>query len=1055
MAPFHRLDELDQLHSSYLILIAVVGLGLIVGVLSYIGLLGWLLKVLGTVVRGAVSGGFLLWERLFSWAAWPVFLIIELTLIAVGCAAGEALSIVTVLCGLVPLFMGVTACLAYMFIDLERYEVERGYKAVHNPMKGQVLARYLVRYGHQVDVPLLAAAAVGVIGGFALLNLGLVRGIGKDWFHVEHGHAAYPDFLAYALINLYSIVDLLDVANSQHVLQVAHVKSAKWPASTLALAFRTFFTLVLLQQIFASVRKGNLLAEMIADFWSPHEPIHNRASTALPQYGAIAIGPLLVSLRSASTLTKEQRDQLPLILAMIGPSSIPALARHVNDPHEHVRAVVVAALGRLRAIDTVPRLVALGEDPSEVVRLSLVVALGVIAGATGPPIHKSRRHRPHRRRLGWWWRRKRVAPGLPPDPIVLAVGTLQTALADASPAVRTQAALALGRIGPRAAIAAPDLIARLKDTDETVRCQAAEALGCVGTAAETTINSLVELLQDASAAVKVSAARALGSMKKAASPAVPALVPLLQDREEAVRTAAAEAIAQAGPLNEQATGALVEGLASSDTVVQAQTAEALGAIGTAARHAAPALVEALGNGSDRVRAKAAEALGKIGESAAKVAVPSLVRALHGEDNWLSALAAEALGEMGESADEAVPALIRSLRHDNPLVRGNAAEALGKMGTAAAPARTALENAAKDDDGRVRSQALRALGMVGRPTPAVKRAVMNGLQDADPLVRAAAVEAVGQWGEATEATRTALMPLLEDANDQVKVQVIQVLPKLAGATPTVIDALCQRLLDDDSTWVQINAALALGKLGAAAAAAGEALLRVAQTGEESVREQVMRALAMIQPPEITKAFAAGLKDASADIRKIASGGWMKAAAIPEEVIPALVEALRDPETQVRANAAHALGRLDTLPPEAIHPLIACTADVSDGLRMNAAVALQRAPTGAAGKAMRKLIEDPNARIRLIAAGVLLTLDPNDLTASAVLVEALGHVAPRVRTAALALIESLGPAGAPLVEALQQRGRLEEDPEMRAALVRLMERRAGDADGSSHQPLQTVG
>ena len=33
--------------------------------------------------------------------------------------------------------MGLTTCLAYMFIDLERCEVERGYKAVHNPLKGQ------------------------------------------------------------------------------------------------------------------------------------------------------------------------------------------------------------------------------------------------------------------------------------------------------------------------------------------------------------------------------------------------------------------------------------------------------------------------------------------------------------------------------------------------------------------------------------------------------------------------------------------------------------------------------------------------------------------------------------------------------------------------------------------------------------------------------------------------------------------------------------------------------------------------------------------------------
>ena len=148
------------------------------------------------------------------------------------------------------------------------------------------------------------------------------------------------------------------------VLRAAYVRQAAWPASTLLAGFKAFFTLVLLQQLFASLRQGKLLAETITDFWSPHEPIHERARNALPQYGALAIGPLLLSLRSVPSLTKEQRDQLPLILATIGPSTIPALLRHLHDPHEHVRAIAAAALGHLHALDTVPLLVALARTPA-------------------------------------------------------------------------------------------------------------------------------------------------------------------------------------------------------------------------------------------------------------------------------------------------------------------------------------------------------------------------------------------------------------------------------------------------------------------------------------------------------------------------------------------------------------------------------------------------------------------------------------------------------------------------------------------------------------------
>ena len=113
----------------------------------------------------------------------------------------------------------------------------------------------------------------------------------------ETGRPGYADFLAYALIHLLSVVDVLDLANTRPLLH-DHVRPPGRVAGGRLLAvFRSFFTLVLLQQIFASVRQGRLLAETIADFWSPHEPIHERARNALPQYGAAAIGPLLVSLR--------------------------------------------------------------------------------------------------------------------------------------------------------------------------------------------------------------------------------------------------------------------------------------------------------------------------------------------------------------------------------------------------------------------------------------------------------------------------------------------------------------------------------------------------------------------------------------------------------------------------------------------------------------------------------------------------------------------------------------------------------------------------------------
>ena len=357
--------RLEQTQTSYLVLAILAGTVASAAILYQVGVLGWVLRGLGQVVRGGIGNGFLLWERSFAWASWQEFLVIVCGVFLLGGVAGGPLPGLRVVCGLATLGMGAVACLAYMCIDLERNEVERGHKAVHNPLKGQMLAWNLERYGKQVGIPLLIAAAIALIGGFAFLNQGLYETIGKHWYQIadEHRQPIYADFLAYALTKILGLIDVLDLARSHHILGTAFVRPAAWPASALLAGFKVFFTFVLLHQIFASLRQGKLLAETIADFWSPHEPIHDRACGALPIYGTVAIGPLLGSLRLVTSLTKEQRTEIPLILETIGPSIIPALVRHLRDPNDDVRAIVAAALGHLHAVETVPALAALANRP--------------------------------------------------------------------------------------------------------------------------------------------------------------------------------------------------------------------------------------------------------------------------------------------------------------------------------------------------------------------------------------------------------------------------------------------------------------------------------------------------------------------------------------------------------------------------------------------------------------------------------------------------------------------------------------------------------------------
>lgn len=77
-----------------------------------------------------------------------------------------------------------------------------------------------------------------------------------------------------------------------------------------------------------------------------------------------------------------------------------------------------------------------------------------------------------------------------------AIPALKTALTDADPEVRRQAARALGQMGPEAEPAVPELTQALSDKEATVRLAAAQALGRIGPAAAPAIPALVDALDE-------------------------------------------------------------------------------------------------------------------------------------------------------------------------------------------------------------------------------------------------------------------------------------------------------------------------------------------------------------------------------------------------------------------------------------------------------------------------------------------------------------------------------------------------------------------------------
>ena len=217
------LVRLDQSLSSYSILIGLLVGVIAAGLLYQSGFLGWAFGVFGLLTRSTIRRGFRVWERWLSWADWRVYLLLTLATRG-GALTASIRPEMTLVCAGLTLFMGVVTCLAYMFIDIERYEVERGHKAVHNPLKGQELAPNVARYGHRVAILLLLALPPARSEG-SLLNQGLYETVGRGWYKVdETSRPGFAEFLTYVLIHLLSVIDVLDLADSRQLLHGTFVQ---------------------------------------------------------------------------------------------------------------------------------------------------------------------------------------------------------------------------------------------------------------------------------------------------------------------------------------------------------------------------------------------------------------------------------------------------------------------------------------------------------------------------------------------------------------------------------------------------------------------------------------------------------------------------------------------------------------------------------------------------------------------------------------------------------------------------------------------------------------
>lgn len=187
------------------------------------------------------------------------------------------------------------------------------------------------------------------------------------------------------------------------------------------------------------------------------------------------------------------------------------------------------------------------------------------------------------------------------------------------PESQMRAVVILGRMGPTAAGAVPELLEVFQNPMASIalRRETAHTLGAIGPAAATAVPALAAALEDHDTRLRHNAGIALGRIGKPAASAAPALEKALAlPDDEYMTLVSAWALLKVQPddvkLRARTIPLIAKALGDSEPTVRRGAAEALGALGAEAKVAVPNLQKLLQDPDPSVREAATAALAKIG-----------------------------------------------------------------------------------------------------------------------------------------------------------------------------------------------------------------------------------------------------------------------------------------------------------------------------------------------------------------------------------------------------------------------------------------------------------
>ena len=568
-----------------------------------------------------------------------------------------------------------------------------------------------------------------------------------------------------------------------------------------------------------------------------------------------------------------------------------------------------------------------------------------------------------------------------------AVEGLRGLLKERKESVRAEVVMALGRIGPDAAAAIPELIPLLGDPSERIRREATQALGRIGTAA---ITPLIAASAHKEVAIRARAVESLGYIPSPSGEVHSAVIKCAQDAVPEVRAAALKSLARFDLPEATVLPIVRENVRHEEESVRLAAVNWLLGRRALLRNLAPDLESLLTAKPAGVARHAAFLLGKIGPEAA----PRLLAGLRREDSRIDQIA-EALAQMGRPV---VGLLSRAITAPEARVRRGSALALGQIRPLPPGIARKLAAGLRDPDRAVRAAFLTAIGYLGTRAGDSAPAVRELLKDESAEIRVQAIAVLSQSAPRDARLLADLTPMLDDADARVQRQSIDtirtlgplgrqslpvVIGKLNSPSPEVrlaaveligshgqdaiaaIPALTA-LLDDPTPKTRMIAAQTLGKMGKAAQPAFARLTPLLGAEQAEVREAATTTLASLEldVEAIRPHLARALRDENSQVRRAASRAIQRYGPDGALFIPDII-LLAEKKENLRS-AERLLRRFETRGPDvrSLPELVKQLGHKQDSVRLLAIKFLGLAGRNAreALPALERMRSDPAAEVR---------------------------------------------------------------------------------------------